>query len=136
MKIDPARSAAPAVAGRRADPAGGAGFALPADDARPAAAAAPMRGVMAVDAVLALQVDGAGRRQRQTRRAHATLDVLDRLQAGLLTGEAGNDDIAALAAHLADREPTGEAALDDVLREVDVRAAVELAKRQRGAGRA
>ena len=137
MKIEPPRGPSAVGASRRASGASGAGFTLPADGTRAATAASAASSVATVDAVFALQIDGAGRRQRQARRGAAALDTLDRLQAALLDGQAGAADLAALSGHLADREPTGDPGLDSVLRDIDVRAAVEIAKRQRsGAGRA
>ena len=137
MKIEPPRGPSAAGASRRASGASGAGFTLPSDGTRAASAPSAASSVATVDAVFALQIDGAGRRQRQARRGAATLDTLDRLQAALLDGSATGADLAALSSHLADREPTGDPGLDSVLREIDVRAAVEIAKRQRsGAERA
>lgn len=138
MKIDPTRSAGAAGAGRRADPARGEGFTLPTGESRPAAQAAAAGPVLATDALLALQIDGGGgRRRRQAERGRQTLNALDALHAGLLSGAPAAQSLSALAAHLAGREPTGDSGLDGVLQEIDVRAAVELAKRERrGARRA
>lgn len=137
MKIDPTRPASTAAPGRRTGGADGAGFTLPTGETPRAASAAGVSATAAVGGLLALQMDDATRRKRQTRRASAALDALDRLQAGLLSGAAGDADARDLADRLGEREPTGDDRLDDVLREIDVRAAVELAKRERrGAGRA
>ncbi len=137
MKIEPPRGTNASSASRRAGGASGEGFTLPAGEVRAAAAAAPTSSVAAVSGLLALQFEGGSRRQRQTRRAAAALDTLDRLQASLLDGAASAEDVTLLAGQLADREPTGDAGLDAVIREIDVRAAVEIAKRERsGAGRA
>lgn len=137
MKIEPPRGPGATAAGRRTGAAGGEGFTLPAGETRAASAPTPTSSVAAVSGLLALQFEGGGRRQRQTRRAAAALDTLDRLQASLLGGGESGADVSALAAQLADREPTGDAGLDAVIREIDVRAAVEIAKRERsGAGRA
>ena len=98
-----------------------------------AAAAAPLT---ALDSLLALQVDTGGQRKRQLRRGAVAPDALDRLQASMLAGGAdAGGDIAALKGALADREPTGDHDLDSVLREIDVRSAVELAKREMRAAR-
>ena len=137
MKIEPTRGTNAPSASRRASGAGSEGFALPTGETKAAASAAPSSSVAAVSGLLALQFEGGSRRQRQTRRAAAALDTLDRLQAALLSGGESGADLSQLAAHLADREPTGDAGLDAVIREIDVRAAVEIAKRERsGAGRA
>lgn len=119
---------------RRASGAGASGFSLPTGDARPAQAASAAAPLTALDAVLALQMDGGGKRRRQLKRGALALDALDRLAASLLDGTDGaGADMTALSDALRDREPTGDAGLDSVLREIDVRSAVELAKRERRA---
>jgi Class II flagellar assembly regulator len=136
MKIDGVRGPSPANGARRAGAASGEGFALPTEAAKAATAAAPVSAPSALGGLLALQM-GEGRRQRQTRRAALSLDAMDKLQAALLGGGEDAHALAALRAQLDGREPTGDRDLDDVLREIDVRAAVEIAKRARvGAGRA
>ncbi|MDX2233646.1 MAG: flagellar assembly protein FliX [Hyphomonadaceae bacterium] len=137
MKIDPTRPTAAPAPGRAARGAGGEGFALPPDAARAATATAPAAAVTAAHAVLALQMDDPGRRRRQSRRGAAALDALDRLQAALLSGADSSAALQTLEDQLAAREPSGDDGLDDALRAIDVRAAVELAKRaRRGPGRA
>jgi len=136
MKIEPPRGPSATPAGRSKGAAGGEGFTLPAGEAKAAAPAAPTSSVAAVSGLLALQFEG-GNRRRQTRRAAAALDTMDRLQAALLDGGGGGEHVALLKGQLAEREPTGDEGLDAVIRDIDVRAAVELAKRERsGAGRA
>lgn len=136
MKIDAVRGASPAAGARRAGAASGEGFALPTEATKAAAAAAPVHAPSALGALMSLQMDE-GRRQRQTRRAALSLDAMDALQAALLGGGEDGRALAALRSQLSAREATGDDALDGVLREIDVRAAVEIAKRARsGAGRA
>lgn len=107
-------------------------FSLDGDSTtRPASAAPGMRIIGGIDALLALQgVEEPGeRRKKAVRRGRTALDALDALKLGLL---AGTLDTAALArlksvtAGLA--EPTGDAALDTVLAEIELRVEVELAK--------
>jgi hypothetical protein len=137
MKIDSTRGVSASGVTRRAGASGGDGFVLPTEEAAPASATAPARAVSAPGALFALQLEEGGRRQRQARRGAAALGLLDRLQAGLLSGADPGAELASLAQGLAQREPTGDVGLDGVLREIDVRTAVELAKRERrGAGRA
>ena len=87
----------------------------------------------ALDAIIALQSDEppARRRARQAKRGGDALDALERLEQGLVSGRAP----AALKAELErlshGAERTGENGLDDVLREIDTRLAVELAKLER-----
>lgn len=131
MKVDPVRTPAATAAKRSA---GGveAGFALPAQDGPQAAQSVrPAAPVAALDAILALQVDE-GPRTRRLRRAHAALDSLDAVKRALL-GLGGLEDARAALLGLGEaREPTGDPDLDEVLNEIEVRRAVELAKLEVG----
>lgn len=130
MRIEPSRTVSQTVAGRARE-AGAEGFAL---DVHETAATAPSRAaasLAAPGALLALQIDAPGRRRRQIKRGSETLDALDRLTLGLLSGAESETDLLALRRSLADGEPTEDAGLDSVLQEIDVRAAVELAKREK-----
>ena len=136
MKIDPVRPTAAGGAARRGG-AAAEGFSIPADAVKGATGPSAIGAPGAVGAVLALQVDEGGRRQRQARRGVLSLDALDRLQAAMLGGADEASALVALRHQLAGREATGEPGLDSVLNDIDVRAAVEIAKRARtGAGRA
>lgn len=124
------RMSEPARAGR-----GAAGFSLgapAAGAASPATSAAPAGGVAGVSALMALQgvEDATERRRRALRRGHGLLDRLDELK---LVALSGGDDAQALRRL---SQAVGEAAvavedagLGDVLTQIDLRAAVELAKR-------
>lgn len=132
MKIEGPRALTAPSTSKKTASVDGAGFSLPAGGARAAAPAAPTAPLTALDGLLALQEEGGGKRRRQLRRGADALDTLDRLAASLLAGgNAAHGDLDRLAAALADREPTGDRGLDSVLREIDVRAAVELAKREK-----
>jgi hypothetical protein len=132
MKVEPPRGPSGLSNTRRTSGAGEAGFALPTGEARATQGATAVTPLATLDAVLALQIDAGGKRRQQARRGVASLDALDRLTASLLDGSDGaGGDIALLAASLKDRQPTGDAGLDSVLREIDVRTAVELAKREK-----
>lgn len=134
MKVEPPRGPSATSTTRRATGASGAGFSLPSGEARATQAASATAPLTALDAVLALQLDEGGKRRRQMRRGAVALDALDRLAASLLDGSDGaGGDLATLASALKDREPTGDDGLDSVLREIDVRTAVELAKREKRA---
>lgn len=136
MKIEPSRGPTAASSSKRTTSTQGAGFSLPAGEAKAPAAASAAAPLTALDSLLALQVDTGGKRKRQARRGAMALDALDRLAASMLGGGDGaNTDLSDLRATLADREPTGDHGLDSVLREIDVRSAVELAKRERRAAR-
>jgi hypothetical protein len=119
----------PARETRRSD---GPAFVLPqaAESGRPAPSNA-VRPISSVDALLAVQAinGGAERRRRQAGRGRATLDTLDELKVGLLSGRVDRallDRLGAQVAGLVGK--TGDDRLDAILAEVEVRAAVELAK--------
>lgn len=118
--------------------ASGEGFQI----AQPATAAGPAQasrtsaagGVMSVDAILALQ-EVAGpleRRRRAVGRAGKILDVLEEVKIGLLSGELSMDDLERLRRAVRDeRLGTDDEHLEDVLNEIETRAAVEIAKLER-----
>lgn len=134
MRVDGARKGSymrPAAPAR----ATGGGFAVPEASAAPAAApAAPSRGVASLGALMALQsFEGPGeRRRRAIGRGRTALDALEAIKLGLL---AGTLDAAAVlrlkSAASAMGETSGDPRLDSVLAEVELRAAVELAKLSR-----
>ena len=93
---------------------------------------------MGVEALLALQDVGGPleRRRRAVRRAGRILDVLDEIKVALLEGELGGADLDRLRRAVRDeRERTEDPALEAVLDEIELRAAVEVAKLEE-AGRA
>ncbi|MCG8440612.1 MAG: flagellar assembly regulator FliX, partial [Caulobacterales bacterium] len=105
--------------------------------AAPAGPAAAAGGVASVDALLALQgaAPAGGARERAASRGEALLGALDELRLDLLSG--GDGPCAAHRLHELRqemRERTGETELDEVLDQIEVRAAVELAKRERRGG--
>ncbi len=134
MKIESGRSVAPSSSPRRAGAAAPAsGFAPSVEAPAPATSASAVSSITPLDAIVALQAEEppTQRRQRQARRGRDVLDALERLERGLLVGRAP----AALKAELESLQfaaaPTGEEGLDEVLREIDTRLAVEIAKLER-----
>ena len=125
-----ASSLAKAPAGTRR--AGGSGFSVGEQtEARQPAAAGSMRAVSTVDALLALQgvEDFTARKKRVVARGRKALDALDSLKAGLLDGRLDRSTLAELkVAAEGLTEESGDAHLDQVMREIDLRVAVELAK--------
>jgi hypothetical protein len=111
--------------------AGGA-FTLGEQEAsRQAGATGTLRAVASVDALLCLQgvEDSTQRKKRAAAKGRKALDVLDSLKIGLLDGAVDQSTLLRLkiaADGLA--EETGDAGLDAVMREIDLRVAVELAK--------
>jgi hypothetical protein len=94
--------------------------------------------VTPLDAIIALQAEEPGpqRRARQARRGRDVLDALERLERGLLVGRAPASLRAELEHLQYAAQPTGDEGLDEILREIDTRLVVELAKLDRLLGRA
>ena len=120
---------------RQARPSGGAGFRLPslAEAAGPAQAnsVSGVSSVMGMDALLALQDVGGPleRKRRAVGRAGRILDELEGLKIALLDGEVTGADLERLQRAVRDaRDRTDDPKLEAVLEEVEMRAAVELAK--------
>ena len=135
MKVTGAGAMGPAVGSKAARPSGGDGFRI----ATPGAAAGPSqtaavsatRSVMGVDALVALQDVGGPleRRRRAVGRASRMLDALDDIKAGMLVGELSMGDLDRLRRAVRDeRSHTDDPNLEAVLDEIELRAAVEVAK--------
>jgi hypothetical protein len=134
MKIENGRPVSAAGGAKKAAGTTAApGFAPQIDGPQRAAATAPTAPLTALDALIALQTDEAPthRRKRQTKRGTDALDALERLEQGLLLGRAPGALKAELERLSRGAELTGEPGLDDVLHEIDIRLAVELAKLER-----
>lgn len=100
----------------------------PTADARPAAAP---RASASIDALLALQSveDPTERRKKSVQRGRGALDVLDELKISMLTGSITPATVARLRNAAADlKASSGDAGLDAVLSEIELRVEVELAK--------
>ena len=111
------------------------GFSVPqAPAGAPAAsagAAAGVSGVAGVSALMALQgvEDVMERRRRAIRRGGGLLDRLEELKLALLSGEANDGAVDRLSRMLREERPSDEdPALNGLLDQIDLRAAVELAK--------
>jgi hypothetical protein len=130
MKIEGPRSTGAAGAPRKANGAGSAGFSLPAEDVAAPASASGVRPATSLDSIMALQTLGFDphRRGRQVKRGVKTLDALEALARAHLEGAAPDAQRLHLIALQKDVERTGDPGLDSVMDEIDVRAAVELAK--------
>lgn len=110
----------------------GGEFSVGGDDAaRAATSPSGIRTVGGIDALIALQgiEDPTERRRHAVKRGRLALDALDELKIGLL----GNDlspgtlqKLKAAAAHL--RDDSGDAGLDRLLGEIELRVEVEIAK--------
>jgi Class II flagellar assembly regulator len=141
MKVSQTRSSTGPAHGRRVAPGrrGASGFAAHVGEPSvgPAGIAAPSP-LAALSTVLAVQEvqDGAGEHRRALARGRSLLDELDRIRVGLLKGAVPEGSIRRLAGLLEASPPVlSEAGLQAVLDEIELRAAVELAKRQMPGGR-
>jgi hypothetical protein len=120
------------TATRRDDKAvGSSGAFADALGSEPTASAAPASPIGSLGALFALQEVGDPLAQRRKAMARATriLDRLGDLQRGLLEGEIDQQSLADLASEArAARERTDDPNLQQILDEIELRAAVELAK--------
>jgi hypothetical protein len=143
MKVNGTSGVGSATGTRQARPGGGGpGFQLPsvggASGAGQSSSVSGVAGVMGMDALLALQDVGGPleRKRKAVRRAGLILDVLEDVKVALLDGAITGNDLDRLRRAVRDeRSQTDDPKLEAVLDEVEVRAAVELAKLEQ-AGRA
>lgn len=139
MKITGPNATGSAGGARGARPAGtGGGFKLPdvgeAGGAVPSSGVNRTAGVMGVGALLALQDVGGPleRKRRAVRRAGRILDVLDEVKLALLDGNLSLGQLDRLRRAIRDeRGLTDDPKLEEVLDEIELRAAVEIAKLER-----
>ena len=119
----------PTVARR---PGAGGTFALAEPDAPQAhSPAVALRTLGGIDALIALQgiEDPLERRRRAVKHGKRALDALDEVKLGLLAGTLDQGTLLRLKAVAADlKDGSGDERLDQVLSEIDLRVAVELAK--------
>ena len=124
------------VAGEK-DKAAGADFAKHIDDAPSGSPLAPTAPLAALGGLLAVQEvpDATAERRRAAQYGATILDELDQLKLGMIEGWVSESDLHRLATLLEARRPgVADAQLDGVLDEIELRAAVELAKLQRDPG--
>jgi hypothetical protein len=98
---------------------------------RQPAAATPLRSISTVDALMALQgvEDPRERKKRAVAKGRNALDLLDKIKVSVLDGSLDRSTLARLqVAAEGLTETSGDAGLDTVLGEIDLRVAVELAK--------
>jgi hypothetical protein len=101
------------------------------DSPRNAGAASSLRSISTVDVLLALQgmEDPTERKKRAVAKGRNALDVLDKLKASLLDGSIDQSTLSRLkVASEGLSDESGDPGLDDVLGQIDLRVAVELAK--------
>jgi hypothetical protein len=139
MKIESTGSVRTAQGARRSDRpgTGGAEFARHLDQTSSSAQVSGARPMSGIDSILALQEvdDVEERRQRAKRRGNLLLDKLEELKLALLSGTISPDALVELALLTRGRrEDSGDPALQEVLDQIELRAAVELAKLEVGRG--
>ena len=104
---------------------------LESGQSRPAPSVAGPASLGRIDGILALQEvpDPSARRKRAVQRAEELLEELDQIRLGLLGGRIPLADLRRLAHSLAQQqEQVEDPRLAEVLAEIELRAAVELAK--------
>lgn len=100
------------------------------DDAGRCAAAGGTQQTVALGALLSLQSSGHDTVERRAaREGHSLLDDLSKLQSALLGGHELPELLMQLKGRLPELRFTGDVLLDPILREIDLRVRVELAKR-------
>jgi len=111
---------------------GSGGFSIAEEEVpKSVAPAASLRTVGGIDALIALQGqdDLPERRRHAVKRGRIALDALDELKVGLLSGMLGPSTLMRLRSATADmRDASGDAKLDAVLAEIELRLEVEIAK--------
>jgi hypothetical protein len=133
MKIESTGSVRSAQGARRSDRpgTGGAEFARHLDQTTAGAQVSGARPMSGIDSILAVQEvdEAAERRARAKRRGHLLLDKLEELKLALLGGTISPQALAELALLTRGRrEDSGDPELQEVLDQIELRAAVELAK--------
>ena len=110
----------------------GGGFTLSeAEVAHPQSAAVALRTLGGIDALLALQgiEEPLERRRRAVKHGRRALDALDEVKLGLLSGTLDQTTLLRLKAVAGDlQDGSGDERLDQVMAEINLRVAVELAK--------
>jgi hypothetical protein len=132
MRIYGSNGTAVATAPSSARRTAGGTFSVGGQEApRNAPAASGLRSISTLDTLIALQGvdDFKERKKRAVRKGRNALDVLDQLKLGLIDGSIDQGTLARLkVASEGLNEGSGDAGLDAIMGEIDLRVAVELAK--------
>jgi hypothetical protein len=133
MRVNEPNGTAVATASTAIRRANGAGGFTPSESNGPQTAGATisLRTIGGIDALIALQgiEDPTERRRRAVKHGRRALDALEELKLALLSGSLESSALLGLKAVAADlREGSGDDKLDQVLNEIELRVAVELAK--------
>lgn len=139
MRVSQTRRSNAPQAGRTQRGAGSRGGSFELPNARKTAPRREVAGpahISGIDAIVALQaVDDAGdRRRKAVETGDRILDLLERLKIGVLSGRINGTDLAVLRKTIEKQQAVVEdPELNDILRQIDLRARVELAKLKRDA---
>ena len=140
MKVTGPSGIGPSSGARPTRGGGGEGFRIISPDAAAgpsqASSVNATQGVMGVEALLALQDVGGPleRKRRAVGRAGRILDVLDDIKVALLDGDLSPGELDRLRRAVRDgRAATDDPKLEAVLDEIELRAAVEVAKLEQAA---
>lgn len=133
MRIESAQRIMSSGSTRRREPPGGDGFSLAKPgDTQAAAATRGSAAISGIEALMALQEvdDATVRRRKAMKRGHGLLDMLESIKLDLISGIEDAGAISRLH-DMVRREKASveDPGLNDVLEEIELRAAVELAKR-------
>lgn len=133
VKIEGTGKIGPAVSRKRSSGAGGASFAstLKLDDTGPVATTGGAAPLSPLAGLLSLQEapDATVGRSKGVQRAEDLLAELDGLRRGLILGSISPAQLQRLAQNLDDRRAAAaDPRLNDILGEIELRVAVELAK--------
>ena len=132
MRIDSTQWAGQATARVSGGRGASVAFGLPTDN-RPAARStttAPALALCDLQALIALQSfeEPKERRRKAVKRGFDLLDVLEGVKMDLLVGRVEVDRLERLVTMLGNKVETGDAKLDALMEDIDLRARVELAK--------
>jgi hypothetical protein len=83
-----------------------------------------------LESLLALQIveDPLHQRRRSAQRGRTMLDLMDSLKLALLSGRVPRETLLRISRTLQRRESSGDVILEGIIAEIELRAAVELAK--------
>ena len=112
---------------------GGDGSSFAPDMGEEVGSAGPVSGgtsIQGLDALLALQevLPNNPKISQAARRGHSLLDGLESLKADLLGGHISEGRLEALAQEVENQLDSGDRRVDEVIREIELRVKVELAK--------
>ncbi len=140
MRVTGASQTTQSKSNRSARRSGGAGGGFQVARNRGQRRASSLRGPVALanaDTIMAVQmVDDADQRKRKTvDRGNEMLDLLDDLKVGLLAGRLSEHSLKQLKLTVAKKDlSAGDRHLEDLMKQIDLRARVELAKIAKSSG--